>query len=748
MNNRVMDNYPFLAQICNINNSLVNLSEVTLTNNTYKVKLSYSGTYLDEDEFNFYFGVSLFFTDFTMGSTTVRLYFNNYSISPSYTYIGNVTKLTFNISKFAFLAFKNNLYFDIYFNGPSFPTLRTHNYSDTSYRPDSYLTYKEKGDSFHESNATKKINLENFVNYNLNYALGEGFVSKKLFNDILPYDLYLVYSKGTMYPTLSFFETLNLSNFTIKTPLNRYISFSLALNSDEIYIDTEGSGLLLRDVGYAYRLYSPLSNAYKEYNYSGKLVKIVNEKGEEINITYSSTNSTTITDYRGNTITYSISEVEATNITTTCYIELNNTIYDEVESVITRRRQIIIYIPTKKESTIKERISGNIYQSALLAFDLSSELLTSISSNNHYLSVSYSSSKVSSISDYTKDGSNNNLILDTLSFSYTPNSTVITNHKGIKIRHTFDQDKRIISEEELDSNDNVITSFIHDYAFNHRGISDGKHNKLVLDSFTNCLILENYATNVGYAQSSEPFPFNVDGNYATTDFKLLANKSYNISVRITCNNNYIYDKKRYLFCRLTLWYSPSESQDIDFRVRTDGTSLIASSTFHILKNVPNITLRILILNYQYSYRFNVDEFKIEEATSYQNLAYIDNNITYSITQTINSTYGTYGVLFNTSNLTSPVFIPDSYISMEDIKLNTLLKNKTIKYFYFNNKNNVFIGYSSFNTDFIGLNFDGDEIETNPISYSNNTSASNFIYEEYKGDLVKKTYITSFYIPGL
>ncbi|MCR5185353.1 MAG: hypothetical protein K6C32_04690 [Bacilli bacterium] len=311
----------------------------------------------------------------------------------------------------------------------------------------------------------------NNVGENLSYSvdLNTSLLTfkKVLFNDVLPYELALVYDdfENSLYDCfpkrfkLSIFEKLVFNSATSITYIDgnyrRYPLKNTSL-SGVYFFDEFGSGLILEPLSNGtYKLFTDSSNSYKLFNSSGLLISIVDEFNRMISLTYQSLTS------KG--------EIEETKLPPFAFVI---TITDYLGNLVYIKR-------TMNSITIKVGTSETNYL-YLYTINLSSNAITSIKENDSVrtTAISYfgSNNRLSSVNEYSKYsiyfsyGGNQSRLSEVIekyqtqttndtAFDFQILSVNITNNDGVITRYVFEETGELITSGEIKNNETFFLSY-------------------------------------------------------------------------------------------------------------------------------------------------------------------------------------------------------------------------------------------------------------------------------------------------
>ena len=320
-----------------------------------------------------------------------------------------------------------------------------------------YINFDETTTSSEELGA----DLYDSVSYSFNYASDNIKIRKKLFSNILPYDVSiyfdnfngneenLLFLKGWKFNLLDYLD-INIDNLGNKniTYFDKYntkhILFPLyeSENSNVVvaYYTKDGSALILEEEidlnnNTIYTLSTKIGNSYKQFDNNGRIIKIQGEKIKQvININYH--NGILVEDYRGNEI--SIQE----ELNGTLSISLNN---DVVYTFYLDNNNQLSSI------SINNKIDSFSYNN-------NGQIQSIFHNNVKKLEVSYLGGRVNSINEC-----NGNNVLELYLIEHDYFKTYVTNRHGVKNFYYFDQDLRLISKgENINGVDNVFSLDFHD----------------------------------------------------------------------------------------------------------------------------------------------------------------------------------------------------------------------------------------------------------------------------------------------
>lgn len=143
------------------------------------------------------------------------------------------------------------------------------------------------------------------VNYQQDVVSFYGYLSKTLFNE--PFSCSLIYDfydpssqEFSLFPKgwkINLLEKISDISFDEMTLIDERYNRRVFSNTNPfIYTDTTGSGLLIEKITESgstfYKLCSPINSAYKLFDSTGQLIKIVAENGDETTLTYNTSQIT------------------------------------------------------------------------------------------------------------------------------------------------------------------------------------------------------------------------------------------------------------------------------------------------------------------------------------------------------------------------------------------------------------------------------------------------------------------------
>ena len=531
--------------------------------------------------------------------------------------------------------------------------------------------------------------LGELMTYEVDYLTFNTYVSKKLFDDALNLDFSLVYDY--VYPEnvafnhfpkgwkLNILEKIIIPSSTsditlIDNKYNRRI-FKKITNQN-YYYDITGSGQILQKVGSSYKLYSPLSSAYKFFNSSGNLVAIVLENGDEIVITYS-TNTITITDYLGVTVTVDSSNSELTTI--------SNSVTNQVYNLNVNSSGLLSSISFYKLS------SNSLTSSDSFSYHGTTKRLRDISTFDNYQLNLYNSLNNLEITSSADDEPHS-----IVKFTFDVNSVFIENLcNGYKERLFFDENKNILISGKDTGLINDSDQLVYlEKLFGHSAYSFSDSN-IVNVSFQT--VDTNYVT----IQTDS----NGDDGYALTNPISIGAGDYLVLVKVkpvVRSQSSINNSNKSVYLTIPNVYGINKL--LTFNSFKEEYQAIK---FSLLGNYNNFFLRFE--TNQISSSFNITNLYLLKLQSKNQQILFDNGA-FSGFQNANSN--------SFSELKSLTYQPTSsqtyYLFSSDIFINQLIKYKFgyYKFFFTNDLKNLFL----FDQNTIpSVIYNGN---STPISYSN------------------------------
>lgn len=384
------------------------------------------------------------------------------------TYNGDSSNIAFpiieEISSVEYLVFDLSEIFHVHRNVSTIDLVLSSNYKGNLIviGNGSYCTF-EYGTPFDylEKQKLYELSIGDSFSYQQDVATLHYYLSKQLFNGVLPFNYSLVFDSYNPTSThCSFFpdgwklnvleQLINITSSSIQLVDSTYnIHKFYQSNVSAFYYDSVGSGLIIEVLQNGnYKLFSPLISSYKVFNSSGQLVLIKLENGDEISISHSST-SITITDFRNNIL--SVNKVSNTEITISSSV-INQTYNLTIDS---NNKLTNISFSSIDGTSVQDTITySNNDISEIVAFD-NYKLLIVESLNSRNLTIKHNTIKINEVT-FTKY------------FRYT---SFNDNYNAIEYAYYIDDDHSITVSGEvtnkINENDSIsccsdLLSFVAD----------------------------------------------------------------------------------------------------------------------------------------------------------------------------------------------------------------------------------------------------------------------------------------------
>ena len=577
----------------------------------------------------------------------------------------NIYQLTYDLTNYLdTFPSLNYLSFSL-FNQDNFSiSIYTHNYSTPTYRPCLTIIH-ELTNYYPKSDAINTFKIGNYVEYDFNYGLGTGLIKKRLFEHLLPYSVYLVFNPLTGAFKLNLIETLDVSTMVLTDSSFNEIHFAKAINSNSVYFDTSGSGLIIEKVSNNYYLKSPLSsNAYKEFNSSGKLINIVDEYQKNITISYITT-GVSITDYNGKVLSMTAPTIGALRYYST--IKYDNVSFYRVRNQGTGANKILqFYEYFGSTSTLKFAFSLNAIGTIIC-----------IHSSDHHLALTYTNNRVSEIHSYVDKGTEKTI--EDLTYTYNQNGNVFyteeTNFKGISYRYIFDYDYRLISKSEILDDEEVEWSF-YNLIVDNVSLKNLKLNKLV-PYYPNIIRNVTYSNNEEFNENLFDIHTLTKESLANDDeFCFKKYKKYLIKADLNCSTSYDFSEDHYV--KLLLRLRPDVSY---VTLKPIFSSSGTKRYLYYIFEVGNYEIERVDINICYrgvSGTFTLEDVIFFELSSYELLTCKATNES-TFYDFDSQSYFEYEEFYGSK----PTRINNVIFTKTDCLLNETLALKSINYFFYN-----------------------------------------------------------------
>lgn len=639
------------------------------------------------------------------GGTTIS-YYRHDSIGSS------IEEVKYDLVDYLSLSTLTNLIFTLTNNSSNDVQLYCTN---SNYCPRLEIEYID-GTYLPLSDANKSINIGNYCSFEYNFALGKGIIKKDLFTNLLPYDVFLSINPLDSTFKLNLIETLNTSSMTIEDGSFKTLCFIPATNGNGTYVEKEGSGLILDVVGSNYRLHSPFSStAYKEFNSSGKITKIVDNHGKVINISYSGDN-VTITDFYGNTLLMDVTSPLQNILYYT--IKLNN---------VSFYRIVVTYTGTPIHTSLSFIEYESTLSSQTISFSITSDnVITSFTSYSNTLSLSYLNNKITNLqSIVTKNNISNTL--ESYQFVYDEEAlfTTITSRFGRVYRYYFDEDYKIKRAVELiNGEEKGIVEFtnIHNYSCLTRQNIDTIYllnlgSILYVDVLNNSSLYTNHYPSIDKEQTFIP-----ESQVSGQQYCFHSGRKYLLKAILVTNAGRFSDKKTGTF-KITVRKTDNSTFDLEERFNDFGENRYAE----ILLDVNNYEINKITFTFYINGvvgSFYIDSISITELSSVNSLFYGVNSISNLVEfESINK--------IKYLNNIDPFMFPIDNIELtkRDCLINQALYLLGKNYCFYNDLKNVL-------TDFMLVNYFFD----NSTYYSH--SSLKFVSTKKQSDVLEeKTYLS-------
>ena len=415
------------------------------------------------------FKIVLFVNGYNNSYAHLTLKINNTSVYPIETIslTASVTKLVYDITSYiSNLGNQTSLYIQLYNLSQYSYSLFTHNSLD-SYKP--YFEIYEVL-SNPKSNAIKNYSLGNdFFNYQFNIVSGIGIYKKKLFDGVLPYNLYFLFDPIRKTFNLSILESINPAPpywFILHNSSLKETRFESVININNLYLDIEGTGLLLTQEvdslipNSYYKVYNPLDSvAKKVFDSNGYIIAIINKNNKQISISYNNDHSIiTITDFYGNIVSYSLTTVSDGKL---YEIKLNNNlVYSFLDSYLSSPYTGYIF---------KEYKDNSVFEQISFSTTNSSYAYNAVV-NNTTLEITYTQTlkKITNILQYANVSGAPTILNDSFNYSNLDKRIVkTTDYCSISYNYLFDEDYKIVQKSEDLSNNEYLINRLNDYSSSH-----------------------------------------------------------------------------------------------------------------------------------------------------------------------------------------------------------------------------------------------------------------------------------------
>lgn len=335
----------------------------------------------------------------------------------------------------------------------------------------------------------EKLTYQNYTNYDVgkeltlkvNNATSFFRIKKVLFSGQcnLVFDSYYPNEELLFFPKgwkIDYLERIDVNSndlLYVDSEYNRHVFIPTSITNK--YVDQSGTTLFLEKIytsgtSFYYKMYSPLSYSFKEFNSDGNITSIYYENGDTTFIAYPDTSSIIITKPNNDQITITKSS-GSISITHSSYTKTYTLL---ISSQTNRMAALSLFTYSNVTGAF---IRTNRVDS--FSYDNNGRIVESDSFDNYKANISYNSNngKLSNVSIET----NNDVVLSSFGYEFSKDITKITNEKEISISYIFDENNKIV--KTINSGDDLSKKCIdeQDYYIDERDYL-GSHLYYILNS--------------------------------------------------------------------------------------------------------------------------------------------------------------------------------------------------------------------------------------------------------------------------